>query len=556
MRLKRLSHLWSQRSNQIRLGIFSVALFPQLLLLVLGYFHTIADEKKNLKSVLEFGDRQMSSLLRAAEVTLEDVKSSLANDVSDINETANNEQSVRRLQKIVYNDPRFREVGLVNQAGYLYLTNLGVVEPPVLLSENNRSDVSRKELQIIGPVTTTLMQERSVIFALPTEGNGEVNLLVNPVILDYWLGLNNLNLGPDGYIAYVLESEERILAGTGLLPRDDVLSRDSSEPSRIQLKQQIEGSDVTIIVDVSRAWILEKWLGFWAFGIPLSIASSLVIAFIGSHFFPPSKSLENDIPRALFNDEFKLHYQPVVDMETGNCIGCEALIRWQHTDRGLLFPGVFIPVAEETKLIVKLGDWIIQKAIEDLYDLLLEHPYLYLSINLSPIQLIAEHDSRRIVNHLKTYQQISRNLIFEITENVFIEDTQTNIPKALLDIQNQGSKIALDDFGTGHSGINYLSKLKVDYLKIDRRFIADGELPAHAASLLEGMIDLGRRLQVTLVAEGVETEFQKQGLLTKGVRYGQGYLWAKPMPIEEFHHFLATHSHEAQLPSSEMKLLP
>ncbi len=553
MRLKRLSHLWSQRSNQTRLGIFAIALLPQLLLFVLGYFHTIADERKNLKAVLEFGDRQMSSLIRAAEITLEDVKSSLANnpDAAVINE-----QTVRQLQKIVYNDPRFREVGLVNEGGYLYLTNLGVVDPPVLLSENNRSDSSRQELQIIGPVTTTLMQERSVIFALPTEGEGEVNLLVNPVILDYWLGLNNLNLGPDGYIAYVLESEERILAGAGLLPRDDVLNRDSSDPSRIQLNRQLEGSDITIVVDVSRAWVLKKWLGFWALGIPLSIALSLAIAFLGVRFFPQPESLEDDIPRALFNDEFKLHYQPVVDMRTGNCIGCEALIRWQHADRGLLFPGAFIPVAEETKLIVKLGDWIIQKAIADLYQLLLEYPYLYLSINLSPIQLIAEQDSRRIINYLKKYRSINKNLIFEITENVFIEDTQTNIPKALVDIQNQGAKIALDDFGTGHSGISYLSRLKVDYLKIDRRFITDGELPVHAASLLESMIDLGRRLQVRLVAEGVETECQKQRLQKKGVRYGQGYYWAKPMPIEEFTQFLIGHAPGTQLPSQDIKQLP
>ncbi|NEQ42657.1 MAG: cyclic diguanylate phosphodiesterase [Leptolyngbya sp. SIOISBB] len=535
------------------MGIFSVALLPQFLLFFLGYFHTIFNEKQNLRTVLELGDRQMSSLMRAAEITLEDVKSHLTND---LDETSINESHVRRLQKIVYEDPRFREIGIVNQDGYLYLTNLGVIEPPVLLSESNRSDPLREEMQIIGPVTTTVMQEQSVIFALPTEDQGEVNLLVNPVILNYWLGLNSLNLGPDGYIAYVLDSDQEIIAGTGLLPRNGVLSSQTPDRSRIQLERRLEASDITIVVDVSKAWVLGKWIDFWKFGIPLSIASSLLIALFGSRFFPPQKSLEGDIPRALFNDEFRLHYQPVVDMETGSCIGCEALIRWQHTDRGLLFPGVFIPVAEETKLIVKLGDWIIQKAIEDLYELLIEHPYLYLSINLSPIQLVSGNDSRRIVNHLKKYHQISKNLIFEITENILIEDNQTNIPKALLDIQDQGAKIALDDFGTGHSGISYLSKLKVDYLKIDRRFITDGELPVHATSLLEGMIDLGRRLQVTLVAEGVETEFQKQGLLKKGVRYGQGYLWAKPMPIEEFHQFLATHSQEVQLPSQDMKLLP
>lgn len=553
MRMNSLAHYWSERTHQIRLGIFIVALLPQLLLFILGYFYVILDERQKLKTVLELGDRQMSSLIRAAEITLEDLQSHLTDS---IDETTVDESYVRWLQRIIYDDPRFREVGIVNRTGYLYLTNLGVIAPPVLLPENTRSDPSRKEMQIIGPVTTTVMQERSIIFALPTEEKGEINLLVNPLILNYWLGLSSLDLGPDGYIAYVLDSDQSIIAGTGLLPRDDVLNSTAQDASRLQLTKSIEGDGITVVVNVSRAWILGDWLGFWMFGIPMSVLSSLLIALLGSRFFPPPKSLEGEIPRALFNDEFKLYYQPVVDMKTGNCIGCEALIRWQHTERGLLFPGVFIPVAEETRLIVKLGDWIIQKAIEDFYDLLLEHPYLYLSINLSPIQLVSKDDSRRLINQLKTCRQISRNLIFEITENVVIEDTQTNIPKALLDIQNQGAKIALDDFGTGHSGINYLSKLKVDYIKIDRRFIADGALPDHAASLLEGMIDLGRRLQVTLVAEGVETELQKQRLLDKGVRYGQGYFWAKPMPIEEFHQFLAAHSQDSQLPGQDIKVLP
>ena len=155
MRINSLAHYWSERTHQIRLGIFIVALLPQLLLFILGYFYVILDERQKLKTVLELGDRQMSSLIRAAEITLEDLQSHLTDS---IDETTVDESYVRWLQRIIYDDPRFREVGIVNRTGYLYLTNLGVIDPPVLLPENTRSDPSRKEMQIIGPVTTTVMQ--------------------------------------------------------------------------------------------------------------------------------------------------------------------------------------------------------------------------------------------------------------------------------------------------------------------------------------------------------------------------------------------------------------
>lgn len=533
---KLLHYRWFRGSKLLALGAFGITLLPQMALLILSYVHALTYERNELQSIASLSARQMTSLIRAAEITLKDLETYFSQD------RLNDARHLQLLQRTVYRDPRFREIGVVNEAGALYLTSLGFIEPPILLQDRARLDLSKKELQILGPLTTQVMQERSLVLALPTQGQGEINILVDPILLSHWLEINGLELGPDGYIAFVRTADQEIIDGAGQLPREGNILSAQPARDRLQLSQSLDDIGVTIVVNVSRAWILRDWRSFFQLGVPIALLSSSLMALAAGHFVALKAQMEQDLRKAIASDELELYYQPILDIETEQCVGAEALIRWQHATRGLLLPDAFIPLTEKTKLIVKIGEWVIKQVLQTQADLLKKNPHLYISVNLSPVQITSEAHSKRILSLLTTHPEIAPHLLFEITENVLVEDAQMHIPEALASIRACGAKLALDDFGSGYCGINYLSKLNVDYLKIDRKFVSGSDVTAQTATVLEGIIDLGNRLQMTVVAEGVETEAQRQTLIKKGVRYGQGYLWSRPMPAHEFALFVADSS--------------
>ena len=533
---KLLQYRWFRGSKVLALGAFGITLLPQMALLMLSYVLALTYERNELQSIASLSARQMTSLIRAAEITLKDLETYFSQD------RLNDARHLQLLQRTVYRDPRFREIGVVNEAGALYLTSLGFIEPPILLQDRARLDLSKKELQILGPLTTQVMQERSLVLALPTRGQGEINILVDPILLSHWLEINGLELGPDGYIAFVRTADQEIIDGAGQLPREGNILSAQPARDRLQLSQSLDDIGVTIVVNVSRAWILRDWRSFFQLGVPIALLSSSLMALAAGHFVALKAQMEQDLRKAIASDELELYYQPILDIETEQCVGAEALIRWQHATRGLLLPDAFIPLAEKTKLIIKIGEWVIKQVLQTQADLLKKNPHLYISVNLSPVQITSEAHSKRILSLLTTHPEIAPHLLFEITENVLVEDAQMHIPEALASIRACGAKLALDDFGSGYCGINYLSKLNVDYLKIDRKFVSGSDVTAQTATVLEGIIDLGNRLQMTVVAEGVETEAQRQTLIKKGVRYGQGYLWSRPMPAHEFALFVADSS--------------
>mgnify|MGYP001795090588 FL=1 len=533
---KLLHYRWFRGSKVLALGAVGITLLPQMALLILSYVHALTYERNELQSIASLSARQMTSLIRAAEITLKDLETYFSQD------RLNDARHLQLLQRTVYRDPRFREIGVVNEAGALYLTSLGFIEPPILLQDRARLDLSKKELQILGPLTTQVMQERSLVLALPTRGQGEINILVDPILLSHWLEINGLELGPDGYIAFVRTADQEIIDGAGQLPREGNILSAQPARDRLQLSQSLDDIGVTIVVNVSRAWILRDWRSFFQLGVPIALLSSSLMALAAGHFVALKAQMEQDLRKAIASDELELYYQPILDIETEQCVGAEALIRWQHATRGLLLPDAFIPLAEKTKLIIKIGEWVIKQVLQTQADLLKKNPHLYISVNLSPVQITSEAHSKRILSLLTTHPEIAPHLLFEITENVLVEDAQMHIPEALASIRACGAKLALDDFGSGYCGINYLSKLNVDYLKIDRKFVSGSDVTAQTATVLEGIIDLGNRLQMTVVAEGVETEAQRQTLIKKGVRYGQGYLWSRPMPAHEFALFVADSS--------------
>jgi diguanylate cyclase (GGDEF)-like protein len=247
-----------------------------------------------------------------------------------------------------------------------------------------------------------------------------------------------------------------------------------------------------------------------------------------------SLGIENRLRRALEREEFVLHYQPKVSIATGKLTGAEALIRWNDPVSGLTPPGRFIPILEETGLIHDVGRWALHKAIEDYQRWRNDGlPAVRIAVNVSPLQLRNRNFAAEIQQAVSVSAYAAAGLQLEITESVIMQDVAHSI-SSLLAIRELGVTIAIDDFGTGFSSLNYLAKLPVDTLKIDRSFVVEMVSATGGMTLVSVIINLAQALKLNTVAEGVETEEQLRQLRSLGCDEMQGYLFGKPVPIESF----------------------
>jgi diguanylate cyclase (GGDEF)-like protein len=240
--------------------------------------------------------------------------------------------------------------------------------------------------------------------------------------------------------------------------------------------------------------------------------------------------LRSQLEVALEQDQFELHFQPMVALEDRRIVGAEALVRWQQPGQGLVGPIQFIPLCEQTGMIVALGSWVLREACTHgarWQSHGPEHDSISLSVNISPRQLLEPGFVDELASIVADTGIDARSLILEITENVFIEDV-TDVTERLEAIRALGMRIALDDFGTGFSSLGYLARLPIDILKLDRSFVS--ELGSrNEGALFHGIVALAHSLELVAVAEGVETEEQLAVLRDAGCERAQGYLFARPM---------------------------
>jgi diguanylate cyclase (GGDEF)-like protein/PAS domain S-box-containing protein len=253
-------------------------------------------------------------------------------------------------------------------------------------------------------------------------------------------------------------------------------------------------------------------------------------------------ALENKLRSALGNGEFELHYQPKIDAATGRIVGLEALMRWRDPASGLVPPSKFIPILEETGMILEVGAWAIRKALLDSHDWRRAHDGgLCVAVNVSPLQL-KQRDFVATVRRAIDGLSVARDeLELEITESMAMDEVEENVKK-LQEIRDMGVGIAVDDFGTGYSSLAYLTKLPVNALKIDRSFIATMSSDAQSMTLVSTIISLAQALKLEVVAEGVETEEQAKFLRLLRCDALQGYLYGRPMPAAEVEAFLRSGS--------------
>jgi len=257
--------------------------------------------------------------------------------------------------------------------------------------------------------------------------------------------------------------------------------------------------------------------------------------------------LISDLRVAQLRKQFEVYYQPIIDLSSGNVRKAEALVRWRHPTRGLISPADFIPLAEETGLIHEIGDWVFHEAVQQLaqwrerYDMPLQ-----ISINKSPAQFVGNHiDHDDWFEYLLRMDLPEHSVVVEITENLLL-DASSKVTDRLLAFRDAGFQVAIDDFGTGYSALSYLKKFDIDYLKIDQSFTRGLAQQSEDLALCEAMVMMAHKLGLKVIAEGVENQAQNDILTGIGCDFGQGYLYSRPMPREDFGKLLAMDARNRQ----------
>ncbi|TXM73085.1 EAL domain-containing protein [Methylobacterium sp. WL12] len=253
------------------------------------------------------------------------------------------------------------------------------------------------------------------------------------------------------------------------------------------------------------------------------------------------RAIERDLADALRQGLFEVHYQPLVNLGSNRITGVEALVRWRHPERGLISPATFIPVAEETGLIVALGEWVLNQACRDA----VAWPEgISVAVNVSAVQLRNRTFAQTVLLALAASGLRADRLELEITESVLLDETEANLETLHL-LRRTGIRISMDDFGTGYSSLTYLRRFPFDKMKIDRSFVQDAGKATEAGAIIRALVALGGSLGITTLVEGVETEEQLAAVRAEGCQEMQGFLFSRPRPAGEITAMLAAAREEA-----------
>jgi len=252
--------------------------------------------------------------------------------------------------------------------------------------------------------------------------------------------------------------------------------------------------------------------------------------------------LTRELRQALDKDQFELHFQPKVDLATGELMACEALIRWNHPERGMIPPGVFIPIAEQSQLIAPIGDWVLRRACQHLREWRdADLAPVRVAVNVSVIQFQMGHFASRVQAVLEQSDVSPGELSLEITESVFSEASDTLL-KQMSALRDRGVRLSLDDFGTGYSSLLYLQQYPIDEIKIDQGFVFRLLDDAFSHQLVETVITLAQLLGADVIAEGIESAAVSDELIAMGCCFGQGYFYSMPLEAEDFRWLLEQRS--------------
>lgn len=432
--------------------------------------------------------------------------------------------SIEALATFVYAQKYLRGIGVI-QNGRVVATNRGRLASPRTVRPARRGEFPPGRLTILPP-GPTLGGADSIVTIWPVRPGASLAAAINPALLDdvVWMMANRDHV----------HLRVRVRAGARLAEFGAPM------PAPPTMTVTRESSRFPIAVD---AWVGKARIGHtlnrhgWFAAAPGVLLDVLLVGML-VYFFRRISTLESDLREATSFNEVFPEYQPQCDLATGACVGAEVLMRWHHPTRGAVAPDVFIPSAERLGLIRPLTLTLARRVAADLGPWISRHPAVHVSLNLG-VEHCRDEDAAREIDRPLRAAIPARQLVYEVTERGLLERSAAPGLVRLESFAGEGAAaLALDDFGTGYSSLGCLNQFRFQYLKIDKSFV-DGIRDAHTCEgTLDQVITLARSLGLTLIAEGVEHEWQAAYLRGRGVTIGQGWLYSPPLNAADFRRFV------------------
>ncbi|QBK05529.1 EAL domain-containing protein [Hylemonella gracilis] len=348
----------------------------------------------------------------------------------------------------------------------------------------------------------------------------------------------------DTTVAVLIGAPPMVLQSRGPIDAARLTREPSSASGPLELPDHLlvfrhsPENNLTTMVAISRVGLHARMGRQALILLPLAAIAGLLLVAAVALATRQRLSLPGEIRLGLKRREFHLHYQPVVDLQTGRCVGAEALLRWRRPAGAPMSPDLFIPAAERSGLIRAITAYVIDIAARDLPVLLAQQQGFHLGINFSAQDLETEGSITHLLQRLREIQAPPGSLVVEITERNVTDARAAG--KQIARLHDRGVQVAVDDFGTGHSSLSVLAGLELDILKIDKSFVDAIDAQAAASLVLPHIIDMAKTLRLFMIAEGVETETQADYLRERGVQFAQGWLYGKPMPLDDLLDLLRT----------------
>ena len=506
---------------------------PLGMCLALAYGLSLYHYRTGARQLTQANSRRIEDILRRADITLAALARDTGGECNDAN--------IGLMSRAVFQSMYFREAGIEHD-GNLLCTSVEMLPQPLEVENSRRKPAAViGKLEILSP-THTLQGGRSIILnrALDAGRTRFVNLLLDPKVLaedvDYLEGVESaafLDDRPNGQLIMMTNRPSPVISHLQppLMPGTH-RSRDGWYAI-----VQVGATPIYAVTSVTDDRIRQHWLTQMQ---PAVIAGFLLsgLALLLLRRYMPGSNEVDDLRDGIAAGEMVVHYQPLVDAQDGRLVGAEALVRWQHPRRGLVMPDDFIALAEQHQLIAPLTRRVMQQVKRDLDVLENLPPGFRIGINLARADLADDHllsSIDAIFGPGRTLERVG----FEITERELLANIIDRVREAVVKLTERGADIALDDFGTGYSGLSHLRSLPLHFIKIDRSFVWALNTEAVTASLVDSIVSLARTLGMGLIAEGVETQEQRDLLLDIGVHLQQGWLYSEAVPLEQLRGLLA-----------------
>ncbi len=519
------------------LAALAAGLVPVSIAIWFAYTTTVGEAEANLHSIAETIAANTSQLL-------DDVDQGLI-ALSDLSYDCTPED-VKAMNTMAYDIPEISDLGLMRPDGKLVCTSWGPVIPPVV------PDIPEPSpgFSLLGPMEIKLMNRFGLIAIRLREDGSRLGALIHPSVL---IGRLVADLGEHGFVVLLRREDTHLYAWNGNVPEMEMVeseheSGDGSTHLRALFKDGIERTLFAVelegypgmysVAAAADAWILHDWIRVASILGAVGAGTSIFLIFLLLVMLRRRLSLQGELESSLQKDEFQINYQPVIDLKSGQCVGAEALISWVQPGGKIVRPDLFIPLAEDTGLIEPMTEWLMKQIRLEMEGFLGENRDFHIAINLSPIHFESDKILSASSRIFGTSAIMPDQLVYEITERGLIKEDNEIARTVMTKLRNRHSRIALDDFGTGYSSLSYISSFPLDYLKIDKSFVSAIGTDALMSGLVDSIIDMAKRLDLKIIAEGIETPGQESYLAERGVDFAQGWYYSKAIPAMGFIDFV------------------